>query len=149
MSQLLKNKYPLSGKVKLVKKCLHESSRVGCNVMFSENRWHGHIFLYVLSNLDYLYCILAFWFNLPMNFDSLITSRNFLASPRNFKDRLTPQTDHSENHWSPKNSIFLKFQSYLIASKFDHKICMEDSKFISSGFRVDRWRFKKKLILPN
>jgi hypothetical protein len=37
----------------------------------------------------------------------------------------------------------------LVASKFDQKICMKDRKFISSGFRVDRWGFKKILTTPD
>jgi hypothetical protein len=42
----------------------------------------------------------------------------------------------------------IKFvQIGLIASKFDHKICMKDTKFISAGVNIDRWRFKKIIIV--
>jgi hypothetical protein len=133
MSHLSRSNYSLPGKVKSVKKCPHESFKVSYNAMFSENRWHGHIFSYVLSNYNYLWCVLTLWFNLRANFNSLITNRNFPALPRNFRDRLTspncPLFAIKFNY-----SIILKFQSDLAAWKFDHKICMEDSKFISSGF---------------
>ncbi len=73
----------------------------------------------------------------------------FLLHPENLEIVWCPQIAHSKNHCSPQNSKFLKFQSDLVASKYDHKICIEDSKFISSGFRVDRWRFKKILATPD
>ncbi len=104
---------------------------------------------YVASTCDCFWCVLTFWFIPLVNFDSLITSRNFPASPRILETVWCPQIDHPENHCSPQKTIFLKFRYDLVASKFNHKICMKVTKFISSEFRVDRWRFKKIVIVSN
>ncbi len=129
--------------------CPRESSSVGYNAISSEKRWHGHNFSYVVSTCDCFWCVIIFWFIPLVNFDSLITSRNFPASPRILETVWHPQADHPENHCSPQKTIFLKLRSDLVASKFNHKISMKVTKFISSGLRVDRWMFQKIIIVSN
>jgi predicted GH43/DUF377 family glycosyl hydrolase len=124
--------------------CTRESSSVGYNAQWKSLALS--YFSYVLSNYDYLWCVLTLWLNHPTNFDSLITSRNFSASPRNFRDRLTP------TNWSFRKPLvttkfnFSKISIWLQSStkKFVWKI---ESSFLQD--RVDRWMFKKKLIVPN
>jgi hypothetical protein len=48
-----------------------------------------------------------------------------------------------------EKSFSHKFGSDLVASKFDHKICGEYRKFISSGFRVDEVQENNNITQTN
>jgi hypothetical protein len=57
----------------------------------------------------------------------------------------------SYRFFNERMTVFRKndYPKLISASKFDHKNSIKDINFVSSGFNIDRWRFKEKIIAPD
>jgi hypothetical protein len=57
----------------------------------------------------------------------------------------------SYRFFNERMTVFRKndYPKFISASKFNHKNSIKDINFVSSGFNIDRWRFKKKIIAPD
>ncbi len=62
---------------------------------------------------------------------------------QDFRDRLMPP------NWSSRKPLFTTKNDFFFFETPIRLSCCKVTKFISSGFRVDRWRFRKIIIVSN